>query len=395
MFQPLLTLLRGDLDAEQRASLPIQVASRWALVVVGLLVVNVRPGLELPIRMGVNSMIVLVAAGNTFLHLRLRSPRPVPAWQPALVSLVDVFAITGAVIVADQFDNSNYVLYYPSFVAFTLVFPGTISWVYALLTLGAYIEVGMRSESFVPGDVGDLKALAIRVTTLCTVVAVANLAVRAERTRRRRAVQEALAAHLEHQRVTQEIHDGVAQEIYMLAVNLEANTKRIEHDPQLRARMEVLTDLARRALLETRSLLFNLEPVLTGDQGLVALLTGQAAEFSAVTRVPVQVTSVGAPARLNPEATVEVYRIVQEALANIYRHAEATSGTLSVTHEGGTLLLRIADDGRGFDAISVPERGRGLSGMRDRARRIGADIRVASIPGAGTTIELRIPQSEG
>jgi signal transduction histidine kinase len=392
VFERFVSLARGNLDAERRASLPIQVGSRWALVVTALLVVNLHPGIRLPISVGLNGLIGLVATGNALLQLRLRSSDPVHAWQPAVVSVIDVVAITGAVAVADQFDNSYFVFYYPSFVAFTLVFPGVASYAYALLTLAGYLVVAASWPSFEIGNPADLKALAVRLMTLLTVVAIANLAVRVERTRRLRAVQEALAAHLEPQRVTQEIHDGIAQEIYMLAVNLEANTKRIEGDPELRERMEVLTDLARRALLETRSLLFNLGPVLTGDQGLLTLLSGQVAEFSAVTRIPVQVTAVGVPPHLRPEATVEVYRIVQEALANIYRHADATSGSVSLRNEGATVLVRVADDGRGFDSSMDGRRGRGLSGMRDRAGRIGGELLVSSTPGGGTAVELRIPQ---
>ena len=391
VLERLVTLARGTLDAERRASLPIQVGSRWVLILTAFLVVNIYPGIRLPISVGMNGLILLVAAGNAFLQWRLRSPDPVPAWQPAAVSVIDVVAITSAVAVADQFDNAYFVLYYPSFVAFTLVFPGVASYAYTALTLGTYLAVVTPSASFDAGDAADIKAMVVRLMTLLTVVAIANLAVLVERRRRLRAVQEALAANLEHQRVTQEIHDGIAQEIYMLAVNLEANTKRIE-DPELRARMEVLTDLARRALLETRSLLFNLEPVLTGDQGLVTLLTGQVAEFSAVTRIPIEVTAAGVPPHLAPEATVEVYRIVQEALANIYRHAEATAGSLSVRSDGATVLIKVADDGRGFDSSLNGSRGRGLSGMRDRAARLGGELLVSSTPGQGTAVELRLPQ---
>jgi signal transduction histidine kinase len=264
-------------------------------------------------------------------------------------------------------------------------------------SLLAYLAIVVPHGSFDTGNAYEVKQLGVRLATLVTGTVMANMVVRIERRRRRLAVQSALAAHLDRERVAQEIHDSVAQEIYMLAVSLEANTKIIEQqtsDPALHERMQALVRLSKQALLETRSVLFSLEPALAGEEGVVQLLRGQAEEFSAVTRIPVTVSATCADIRLEPAETVEVYRIVQEALANVYKHSGAASAEIAIRHTDGALSIRLADDGSGFDEATLLRRGHGLASMRDRATRLGGALALASAPGCGTTITVTLPLRE-
>ncbi|MDQ3792491.1 MAG: ATP-binding protein, partial [Actinomycetota bacterium] len=100
------------------------------------------------------------------------------------------------------------------------------------------------------------------------------------------------------------------------------------------------------------------------------------------------------PEELPGEASVELLRVLQEALANARRHSRATSVEVSLRAEGGALLAAVTDDGRGFD-YSPARSGVGLSAMRERAEALGGDIEVESRPGEGTRVTVRVPLGDG
>ncbi len=374
--------------------MPIQLAVRWAVLTAAALEINVNPGATGPTYLALNAIVAAGAAANALLTWRLRDPRPLSTAWPLLAGLFDALAITAAIALVDKFTNLNFILYFPAFVSFALVFPGRIGAAYVAATMAVYLVIVTTHHNFSWSDQTHLKQLTVRLVTMGTAPLIANMVVRIERTRRERAVADALAAHLAHQRIAQDVHDGIAQAIYMLAVNLEANTdvvRRQTTDSALHERMAALVRLAKQALLETRSLLFNLEPALAGDQGIVALLRSQASEFTAVTDIPVTVSALGPEPPLPPSATIELYRIVQEGLANVYKHSGATAASIELTHDTGALCLSLRDDGRGFEEAALPRRGRGLAGMRERARQLGATLAIEARPGAGTRLTLRLP----
>ena len=248
-------------------------------------------------------------------------------------------------------------------------------------------------HSFDAGNVQDLKDLAVRLTTLGVTVAIANLAVTIERRLRARAINAAVAAQTERQRVSREVHDGVAQGVYMLALNLEANAQVLGEqtdDEALRERMGALVRLSKQTLLETRSLLVDLQPALAGEEGLASLVEQLAGEFSAVTGIPVRVESAGGDVHLPPATLGEVYRCLQEGLANVYKHAGASAATLRLDRLEGALRLELADDGRGFDP-AAEGRGHGLANLRERAANLGGQLVIDSAPGRGTRVELTFP----
>jgi signal transduction histidine kinase len=389
-----LAVLWQPLDEERRASLPIQLVVRWAVLAAALVEINVNAGATGLTYLALNGIVASGIAANALLAWRLRHPRPISTAWPLLFGLFDAAAITAGIALVDKFTNLNFILYFPAFVSFTLVFPGLAGGAYMATTMAVYVVIVTTHHNFAWDDATHVKQLVVRLVTLATAPLIANMVVRIERERRRRAVAAALAAHLEQQRVAQELHDGIAQAIYMLAVNLEANSdvvQRETRDPALHERMAALVRLAKQALLETRGLLFNLEPALTGEEGLAVLLRRQAAEFSAVTGIPVTVAASGSDPALAPGVAVELYRVTQEGLANVYKHAGATTAAIELASEDGALCLRLRDDGHGFDEASLPRRGRGLAGMRERARRLGATLTVASAPGRGTELALRLP----
>jgi signal transduction histidine kinase len=383
------------LDEGRLTTLPIQIVMRWVLVAVALFIVNYEPGTSASSRLVLNALIVGGAALNGLLQSRLRARASVITALPVALAVYDVAAITTAVGVVDRFDNGVFVLYYPALLAFTLVFPGRWSLAYTAVTIGAYLVAVVPHESFDPGHATDLKQLVARLASMGTTVLIANLVVGIERARRERAVAEAVAASSERQRIANELHDSVAQSVYMLTMNLEANAdlvdREVEH-PTLGARMQVLVPMARRALLETRSLLFDLEAPLSGDEPLSELVRRHVEEFAAVTGVQVEFEPDGTAAWIDPQTTVEVYRVVQESLANVYRHAGVD--TAQVRLRGGPpLIVEVSDRGAGFEQPGR-ESGRGLAGMRERAQRIGAELTVLSTIDLGTTVRLEYAGAE-
>jgi signal transduction histidine kinase len=205
---------------------------------------------------------------------------------------------------------------------------------------------------------------------------------------RERDEKEALAALEERARIAREIHDGIAQSIYMLSLNLEKAAD-LAPSTESGSGLRGLVGLAKASLLEVRQYIFDLKPLLAGESGLVEALRGQVKEFSAVSGVPVEVSVSGSERRLPMEASATMYRIAQEALANAFRHAEASHIGMHISFASDSVSLRVSDDGLGF--TNDREGGNGLRNMRQRAERLGGRFRVTSEHGAGTAVDVSLP----
>jgi signal transduction histidine kinase len=139
-----------------------------------------------------------------------------------------------------------------------------------------------------------------------------------------------------------------------------------------------------------RALIFELRPGNLENDGLVAALRTHTTALQGRIGLPIVVTSE-LTERLPLEVEEVAYRIAQEALHNIVKHAAAHQVQLTVVRRADGLLLRVGDDGKGFDAAAVPEGHLGLAGMRARADKIGASLTVTSRTGEGTQIEVVVP----
>ncbi len=202
--------------------------------------------------------------------------------------------------------------------------------------------------------------------------------------------RERLAALEERGRIAREIHDGIAQSIYMLALNLDKAAEVAGEDASMSSRLSPLVSLAREVLLEVRYYIFDLKPLLSGEASLSATVQAQAREFTGVTGLDVQVAVDGEEAPLPVSVSASLYRVLQEALANIYRHASAGSVSIGLTYQKDRLCLRVADDGRGF-LPTASESGRGLISMSERVERVGGRLEVRSAPGQGAILDVTIP----
>lgn len=202
--------------------------------------------------------------------------------------------------------------------------------------------------------------------------------------------QAQLAATIEErQRLARELHDAVTQSLFSSSLIAEVLPRIFERNPEEgQKRLEELRQLTRGALAEMRTLLMELRPMALEEAELGDLLRQLSEAFTGRARAPVNLVVEGEVA-FSKEVKIALYRIVQEALNNIFKHAGASAVTLRLNCDGEGCELVIRDNGRGFDPEAVSSEHLGLQIMRERAAEIGAEIEIASAVGEGTEVEVR------
>ncbi len=201
----------------------------------------------------------------------------------------------------------------------------------------------------------------------------------------------------ERHRIAREMHDGLAQELGYLNLKigeLEAGLPSGAAS-NLRAELGRMKKVVAGAYEEVRQAIFGLKMMVSRGLGLVPTLAEYLHEFSEQTGVTVElrIADEGA-ARLSPHAEIQLIRIIQEALANVRKHAQAARAWVIFDTEGGKARVMVQDDGRGFDPAEATRSGRtsfGLQSMRERAEAVGGSLEVASQPGKGTQVTIRLP----
>ncbi|MBI1885721.1 MAG: sensor histidine kinase [Chloroflexi bacterium] len=204
--------------------------------------------------------------------------------------------------------------------------------------------------------------------------------------------RERLIAQEERNRIAREIHDGIAQSIYMLSLNLETAAEMAAGEGGLSERLAKLVTLAKQALLEVRHYIFDLKPLLTGEATLSSALQSQIREFTTVSGLPARLEVAGQERPLPVVTGTAVYRIAQEALANVYRHAQASDIDVLLSFDHSSVHLEVRDNGVGF--AGEGDRGRGLKNMRQRAQELGGDVTIESSPASGTKVHAVLPLRE-
>jgi signal transduction histidine kinase len=193
----------------------------------------------------------------------------------------------------------------------------------------------------------------------------------------------------ERRRIAGELHDGIGQILTALTLTLDAASSAPRREVVAR-RIRLARELSDRALAETRDLSHRMRPGRSEERGLVPSLRDLAKQSGFPVRIVTDATAAD-PRVLGPTATVEVYRIVQEALSNAARHSGATHAVVSLTAGDGALGVTVNDDGIGFTRGPEHELGIGLAGMQERAELLGGHLTIASHPGQGTRIGLGVP----
>ena len=199
----------------------------------------------------------------------------------------------------------------------------------------------------------------------------------------------------ERRRLRRDLHDGLGPQLSSQALTVDAARALMRTDPD--AAEELLLDLkadAQNAVTDIRRLVYGLRPPALDDLGLLGALRETAAQYGAKGLG----VSVIAPEKLPPlSAAVEVaaYRIAQEALTNVARHAAARSARVSLTlDEGDVLCVEVSDDGVGMPDQETSHSGVGLTSMRERATELGGNLAVEALPGGGTRVRARLPLPE-
>jgi len=200
---------------------------------------------------------------------------------------------------------------------------------------------------------------------------------------------QALAVLEERQRLARNLHDAVNQSLFSAGLIAEVMPRLWDRDQaQARRSLEDLRRLTRGAMAEMRALLAELRPSTLTDADLGDLLTLLGNAFTGRTNIPVRINTIGHGV-LPPEVQVAIYRISQEALNNVAKHAEASVVQISLTHDDNNIELSLHDDGRGFDPDGTTSGHYGMSMMHERAESVGVLLSITSQPGHGTELMIR------
>ena len=198
----------------------------------------------------------------------------------------------------------------------------------------------------------------------------------------------------ERKSIARELHDQVGQGLTALKLDLEWARGQIDAaaPPGTRARLAAMDALLDQTLDTTRRISATLRPAILDDLGLPAALRWQAAEFTQRTGVACEARLPEVDPPLAPATALALFRILQEALTNVARHAGAKSVRIGLTLEGSTAILTVADDGRGIaPELLSRQTSLGLMGMRERALAFGGTLELSAEPGRGTTVVVRAP----
>jgi PAS domain S-box-containing protein len=276
----------------------------------------------------------------------------------------------------------------------------------------AEVYLAHEGERFESHDLRLLQALATQIAVAIDnarlfTVAQANEAAMRDLSMRLINVQEQ-----ERRLIAQELHDELGQLLTATKINVDLARRKLAQQAQrvpadamtsLLARLKDTSLLVDKVLTNVRAITVELRPTLLDDMGVVPTLRWYLARFAERTGIQVQLDAPELPARLRPETETAIYRVVQEALTNIARHAQAHQVQVQLACAGETVIASVEDDGLGFDVEAWSERPGeqqtlGLTGMQERAMLLDGRVEIRSQPGQGTRIEIELParfRSEG
>ena len=197
----------------------------------------------------------------------------------------------------------------------------------------------------------------------------------------------------ERTRIAREVHDELGQALTGLKLDMSWLAARLGRNAKpVQAKVKTMVDHIDETIQTVRRIATELRPGILDSLGLVAALEWQANEFQSRTGIPCNVVAAVDDSQLQQQFATVFFRIYQETLTNIIRHAKATRVDVRLAEESGALVLTVQDNGRGISEEEIANtRSIGLVGMRERAMLIGGEITLQGTPGKGTTMTLRVP----
>jgi signal transduction histidine kinase len=211
-----------------------------------------------------------------------------------------------------------------------------------------------------------------------------------------------LSAHLQNIReeerihIAREMHDELGQLMTGFKMDVSWLNKRLEKtaDPAIQEKLQEMMEVVNEATRFIRRIASELRPSILDDLGIIAALDWHSQEFSRRSNIQVNFKTRLEEIHLPKETATGLFRIYQESLTNVARHAEAKKVNAELELDGEKILLTITDDGKGFDLGSGQRKTLGILGMKERAAMLGGQLRIYSAPGKGTTVLITIPQHQ-
>ena len=347
---------------------------------------------------GVSGGLVVIPLALAWSHPVAAAWRGRGAWEGGLM----IVAVVGLSAMALSADQPLTYMVFPAFIWAALRFGprgATLA-----VAVAVVIAVWATSNELGPFHEQAPTDSALNLQLYISIAALTTLCLAAIVSERRRGTlalaeserREGERASHERQRIARDLHDSVSQTLFSTALHLRSARRalgREAFDPTGRASAEVneAGKLTRGALAEMRALIFELRPDALVEEGLVAALHERAAALSAREGLTIGVEGPSERLPLAGDAEEQLYRLGQEALANVVKHAQASNAAIRVEAEDGRVSLEVRDDGRGFDPHAVSGGHFGLRSMRGRVADLGGELEVTSAPGSGTIVRAEVP----
>lgn len=224
----------------------------------------------------------------------------------------------------------------------------------------------------------------------------------ANRRLRQLSIQMMNAQEAERKRISQELHDEMGQALTAIMYNLEMSQRDLPPDlrPTIGERLAEAHSLTLRTLEQVRILSLDLRPAMLDDLGLVPALRSYVGRYTHRTGIEIEFAAIGLQKQLSPEIETALYRIVQEALTNVARHAQAQNIRLRLERRATSVVILVQDDGRGFDLEKMqvsksPDAGMGLMGIEERVHALGGNFSIVSHLDQGTELSVELPLPSG
>lgn len=266
--------------------------------------------------------------------------------------------------------------------------------------IGAPLRLGTRADGAIVLRRASGSFTRQHLDWLTTLASTAALAIRNAQLYAR---SEEAAIIEERTRIAREIHDGLAQDLTYLVLKISAAQKLAGQGKfkELRKELDEISDQLRRDMRDVRHTIFALRPLDIETEGFIPALTQFVKEFGMSTEIETQLVTQGEASHLSPKLETALFRLTQEALNNVRKHARAKHVQIELIFEPPhAARLRVRDDGIGFDPVKALSAARargsvGLVQMRERAERAGGTFTLDTAPGQGTEIRVELPLREG
>lgn len=327
---------------------------------------------------------------NGLVHHRLLTGRPVTWPWLLLLSAMDLVVITGHVVVGGGFESFSFLGYYLAVAAFAVVFtPFRLVLAWATITAVSYVSLSWIVGSGLELAGGDLRLLVDRVAALYALAIGLSLVLRFERATRQASMERERGLQQERIGLSQTIHDTTAQTAYLIGLGI----RRVrglagESNQELNAALDATSTLVMSVMWELR------RPIDEGrifeGRELQQALWSHCATFERITGVPARMSQSGTEPPLGMSTRSRLFSIAHNALTNAFLHANPGRVDVRLDFQSGGVRLSVSDDGVGLPD-DYAQRGRGFSGMKTEAERMGGMLIVES-GGEGTTITCAVPR---